>query len=144
MRKIYYDIKPTQANTDYLQLSQHDSDSITCEIYSILCYMNELQLSQDKDIKEFTNWFKKPNRNYPYNKKLKKHNSPQSMLAGMLNNIQFGNQQDYSLQQLEYIINILNICIDIIDEIKLTHNINLQTNQTHTKIWLQENLWITS
>lgn len=144
MRKIYYDIKHTSANTDYLQLDQSDYDTVTTEIISILCYMNELQLSNDKDIREFTSWFRKPNKLFPYNKKLKRYNSPQSMLAGMLNNIQFGNQQDYSLQQLEIIINILNICIDIIDELKQSHDLILQNNNKNTKLWLQENLWVTN
>ena len=144
MKKIYYDIKQTTANTDYLNLSSDDFETIVKEVLGVLCYMCELQLSNDKDIREFTNWFKKPNKQFPYNKKLKKHNSPQSMLSGTINNIQFGTQYDFSLQQLEIIFYILNTCIDIIDELKNSHNLDLQSNNNNNKLWLQENIWITN
>lgn len=141
IRKIAYDVKRTSANTTYISLPSEDKEVLVTSIIGVMCYMQELALSKNQDIKDFANWFTKPHKRFLYNTKLSRNNSPQSYLAGTMNNLQFGTQQDFSLPQLEIIQDILNTSIDIIDAISETHNIELQTNQLFTKIWVQENMW---
>jgi len=103
--------------------------------------MSELSLSNDKDIRDFANWFKKPKKQFLYNSKLKRSNSPQSLLAGVINNIVFGDQRDFSLVQLEAIESIINTSIDIIEELERVKQIKLQSQPQFVKIFIQENLW---
>jgi hypothetical protein len=141
IKKILYNVKNTSANTTYLTLPSEDKEVLVTSIIGVMCYMQELSLSKNQDIKDFANWFSKPHKRFLYNNKLGRNNSPQSYLAGTMNNLQFGTQQDFSLVQLEIIQDILNTSIDIIDAISETHNLDLQSNQLFTKIWVQENLW---
>jgi hypothetical protein len=142
MQKILYDIKYTSANTDYLSLDDNDMATVQITALGLLTYMTELSIAKDKDIRDFTEWFTSPDKRYHYNSKLKKYNSPQSYLAGTINNIQFGNQKDFSLTQLQTIQDIVNTSVDIIDAIMGAKNINLQQNRMFTKLWIQQNLWI--
>lgn len=142
MLKINYNIKHTSANTDYLSLENEDMATVQITVLGILTYMTELSISKDKDVRDFTKWFTTSDKRYHYNNKLKKHNSPQSYLAGTLNNIQFGNQKDFSLTQLQTIQDIVNTCVDIIDAMSAAKDINLQQNRLFNKIWIQENIWV--
>jgi hypothetical protein len=142
MHKINYNIKNTSATTDYLSLDQFDMDMVQVTILGLLTYMTELSIAKDKDIRDFTKWFTTPDKRYLFNKKLGRNNSPQSFLAGTLNNLQFGNQQDFSLIQLQTIQNIVNTCVDIIDAIAESKGIALQMNIKFDKLWVQENAWI--
>lgn len=142
MQKINYSIKNTTANTDYLYLDPDDMATVQITILGLLTYMTELSISKKKDIRDFTDWFITPDERYHYNKKLKRHNSPQSYLAGTINNIQFGNQQDFSLTQLQTIQEIVNFSIDAIDATTADFSVNLQVNRMFTKLWIQENIWI--
>lgn len=142
MLKINYSIKSTSANTDYLYLDPDDMATVQITILGLLTYMTELSISKKKDIRDFTEWFITPDERYHYNKKLKRHNSPQSYLAGTINNIQFGNQQDFSLTQLQTIQEIVNFSIDAIDATTADFSVNLQVNRMFTKLWIQENIWV--
>ena len=141
MHKIYYDIKTTTANTEYLSIKPEDLQIINNNIIGIIAYMNELSISTNQEVKDFVKWYNRSNKRYLYNKKLRKANSPQSFLAGTINNIAFGDQRDYSLLQLEVIQDITNTAIDAIELIKAVHNIDLQQQPQFTKIFVQENLW---
>jgi hypothetical protein len=143
MQKINYSIKNTTANTDYLYLDPDDMATVQITILGLLTYMTELSISKKKDIRDFTDWFITPDERYHYNKKLKRHNSPQSYLAGTINNIQFGNQKDFSLTQLQTIQEIVNFSIDAIDATTDDFSVNLQVNRMFTKLWIQENIWST-
>lgn len=142
MQKITYNIKNTSASTDYLYLDNHDMATVQITVLGLLTYMTELSISRNKDICDFTEWFTRKDKRYHYNKKLKCYNSPQSYLAGTLNNIQFGNQKDFSLTQLQTIQEIVNTSVDVIDAITREKNINLQQNRMFNKLWIQENIWI--
>ena len=144
IKKIVYDVKNTQASTQYITLPVEDKEIVVTSIIGVMCYMQELSLSKNQDIKDFINWFSRPHKRFLYNTKLSRNNSPQSYLAGTMNNLQFGTQQDFSLAQLEIVQDILNTSIDIIDAISEAHNIDLQNNQLFTKIWIQENVWQTN
>lgn len=144
IRKLLYDTKSTSANTTYVVLNTEDKEVLLTSIIGVMCYMQELCLSKNQEVKDFINWYTRPNKRHLYNNKLKRNNSPQSFLAGTLNNLQFGTQQDFSLTQLETIQDILNTSIDIIDAIREELKIDLQNNPVYTKIWIQENIWQTN
>ena len=141
MHKINYDIKTTSASTDYLYLDPNDMGIVQVSILGLLTYMTELSISKDKDVRDFTEWFTSPDKRYHYNSKLKRYNSPQSFLAGTINNLQFGSQRNFSLTQLQTIQDIVNLSVDIIDAISEAKDINLQQNKMFTKLWIQENIW---
>lgn len=141
MQNIYYNIKTTSANTDYLVMDSDDMNTIQVSILGLLTYMTELSISKHSQIRKFTDWFTKQNKRYHYNTKLKGYNSPQSYLAGTINNIQFGNQQDFSLTQLQTIQEIINFSVDAIDAITNDLKINLQSNVLFTKIWIQQSVY---
>lgn len=141
MKKIFYDTKTTSANTTYVELSTLDQNEIEGIILTIISYMNELCLSKDKEIRDFTNWYKRSNKRYHYNKKLSRYNSPQSYLGGIINNLHYGNQYNFSLTQLETLQDIINLMVDIIHQVEKVHNLQLQVNQKIEKIFVQENLF---
>lgn len=141
MKKLYYDIKISSANTTYVTMDSKDQNEIEGMILTITSYMNELCLSKNKDIRDFTNWYKRPNKKYYYNKKMSRYNSPQSYLGGIINNLHYGNQHNFSLIQLETIQDIINLMVDIIHQVEKTYNLELQVNQNIEKIFIQENLF---
>lgn len=141
MYKINYNVKTTSASTDYLYLDTNDMGVVQVSILGLLTYMTELSISKDKEVRDFTKWFTATDKRYHYNSKLKRYNSPQSFLAGIINNIQFGNQKDFSLTQLQTIQDIVNTCVDVIEALDGAKGINLQNNRLFTKIWIQENIW---
>jgi hypothetical protein len=138
---INYSIKNTSAGTDYLSLDNKDMEVIQLSIIGVLTYMNELSITRNKDVRNLvTGWFNKSDKRYHYSKKLGKYNSPQSFLAGTLNNLQFGYQQDFSLLQLQTLQDIINDCVDVIEKVEDVTNIQLQQKKLYTKIWAQENM----
>ncbi len=142
MQKILYNIKSTNASTDYLSLDKTDMDIVQITIMGITSYFNELSLSRDKDVKDFVKWYLTSDSRYHYNKKLRRQNSPQSYLAGTINNLHFGHQKDFSLTQLQTIQDIVNNCINIIEALSEIKGIDLQSNKLFTKFFIQENIWI--
>jgi hypothetical protein len=142
MQKINYSIKVTKASTVYLALDEQDMATVQITVLSLLTYMTELSISKDKDVRDFTEWFTSPDKRYHYNKRLRRYNSPQAFLAGTINNLQFGEQRDFSLTQLQTIQEIVNRCVDIIELIAGVKGINLQENKMFTKLWVQENVWV--
>ena len=143
MHKILYNVKKTRVNTDYLEISNDDMQILQFNILGILMYMNELAISKNKDVRDFHKWFNTTNKKYHYNNKLKRHNSPQSLLSGCMNNIQFGYQYNFTLLQLEVLQDVINTSIDIITAIEEELNVKLQDRPLFNKIFIQENLWIT-
>lgn len=143
MRKILYNVKKTRVNTDYLEIEQEDMAVLQFNILGILMYMNELAISKNKDVRDFHKWFNTSNKKYHYNNKLKRHNSPQSLLAGCMNNIQFGYQYNFTLLQLEVLQDVINTSIDILLAIEEVLEVKLQERKMFEKIFVQENLWVT-
>jgi hypothetical protein len=141
MQQIYYDIKYTSAKTDYLSLDQQDMATVQISALGVLTYLTELSISNNQDMCNFTNWFTTQDRRYHYNSRLRCHNSPQSFLAGILNNLQFGKQRDLSLMQLQTLQDIVNTCVDVIDLIECVNGITIQQNKMFTKIWIQQNFF---
>ncbi len=134
MYTINYDTKLTSANTTYVTLTEQDQQTLFESVMSLNNFIQEVTIAGDKDIKSFIK--------YPYNNKLSKYNSPQSIIAGTLNNLMWGSQRDFSLLQLELIQDINNILVDIVEVIKEEKQINLQTKPKYIKVWCQENIWV--
>jgi hypothetical protein len=132
--KIGYKIKDTRSNNTYVDINTRDEQIFHQTIVSINCYMQELCLSLDKDIVVATNWYRSPDKRFPFNKRLSRRNTPESMIAGLLNNMFFGNQKNLSLEQLPYYEEIVNTCIDIIEEFRTSKGIDLQSKPYMTKI----------
>lgn len=141
MIKIFYNTKNTKATTTYIELTEQDKTTIFNSLLSINAWMQELSVSKDKDIKDFTKWFSKSDKKFLYNNKLKAYNSPQSVFSGLLNNLMFGSQRDLSLTQLDLLQDLNNTLIDVIEVIIEEKNIQLQETPKFVKFWAQENLW---
>jgi hypothetical protein len=142
MYTINYDTKLTNANTTYITLVDNDQQTLFESIMSLNNFIQEVTISGDKDIKSFIKWYVSSSKKYPYNSKLSKYNSPQTIIAGTLNNLMWGTQRDFSLLQLELIQDINNILVDIVEVIIDEKRITLQSKPKYTKVWCQENIWI--
>jgi len=142
MYTINYDTKLTNASTTYVTLVDNDQQTLFESIMSLNNFIQEVTISGDKDIKSFIKWYVSSSKKYPYNSKLSKYNSPQTIIAGTLNNLMWGTQRDFSLLQLELIQDINNILVDIVEVIIDEKRITLQSKPKYTKVWCQENIWI--
>lgn len=132
--KIDYQIKNTNSNNTYIEVSRCDMDIFMQTVLSVNSYMQELCLSTDPDIRLVNNWWRGGDKRYPYNKRLGKRNTPETMIAGLINNIIFGKQDNLSLEQLPFYEEIINKCVELIEEIEYAKKIKLQANPTMTGI----------
>ncbi len=132
--KINYTTKNTKSNNTYVEINSTDEYVLLKSILSINSYMQELCLSKDKDVLELINWYRTSNKSYPYNKRLERRNTPESMLGGLINNLVFGKQQNLSLEQLEYYEDIINTTVEAINILKTKKQIDLQSLPQMTKI----------
>lgn len=132
--KINYTVKDTKSNNTYISINQKDKNTFILCVLSIMGYMQELSVSDDKDITDIIKWYRKSDKRYPYNKRLQKRNSPESMLAGVINNMMFGQQDDLSLEQLPHYEHIINLCVQLIYEVIRIKKITLQNDHALTKI----------
>lgn len=124
--KIGYRHKTTNSNNTYVNINKTDHDTFFKNVQAINAYMSELQLSTDPDIKEFNKWYRGSDKKYPYNKRLCKYNSPETMLSGLINNVLYGNQRDLSIEQLPFYEEITNLCAEVIEELILVKKLDLQ------------------
>ncbi|MGA1048361.1 MAG: hypothetical protein ACO3UU_10135, partial [Minisyncoccia bacterium] len=85
--KIKYIIKDTRSNNTYIQINTRDELIFYQTLVSINSYMQELCLGTDVDIINITDWFRSPDKRFPYNKRLSRRNTPESMIAGLMNNM---------------------------------------------------------
>lgn len=132
--KISYSVKSTRSNNTYIEISQADESVLLKTLLSINSYMQELCLSNDPDIALARDWWRSPDKRYPYNKYLEKRNTPETMIAGLLNNILFGNQDNLSLEQLPFYEEIINACTIFIEEIEYSKKIKLQKKPQYRQI----------
>jgi len=126
--KIGYTHKSTKSNNTYVNLGKQDQDIFMKNVQAINNYMQELSLTNDPDIKDFIKWWRGSDKKYPYNKRLGKYNTPESMMAGLINNMIYGNQRDLSLEQLPFYEEITNICAEVITELELVKKLDLQSD----------------
>lgn len=132
--KIDYQIKNTNSNNTYIDISRRDMDIFMQTVLSVNSYMQELCLSTDPDIKLVNNWWRSGDKRFPYNKRLGKRNTPETMIAGLVNNMVFGKQDNLSLEQLPFYEEIINKCVELIEEIEYAKKIKLQVAPAMTGI----------
>jgi len=140
MNKIYYTKKITGAGTTYMNIEQPELDDLISKLIALQSFMSELSLSTNSEIKEVVKWYMKPSKTLPHNRIFGKSNSPCSFVAGIVNNLAFGNQKDLSLVQAEHLQNIINNSIMLIDVIK-DMGFDLQKNQSYQNILFVEQLF---
>lgn len=124
--KINYYIKHTKSNNTYIQMDRRDENIFIQTIMSINSYMQELCLSTDIDLKQVNNYWRSSDKRFPYNKRLGKRNTPETMIAGLINNMVFGKQDNLSLEQLPYYEEIVNTCVELIETIEVAKQLRLQ------------------
>lgn len=132
--KIDYQIKNTKSNNTYIEISTKDEAVLLKCVLSLNSYMQELCLSNDPDVKLVREWYRSPDKSYPFNKRLGKRNTPETMIAGLINNMIFGHQENLSLEQLPFYEDIINKSTEIIEELELAKKFTLQTNNKLTGI----------
>jgi len=131
MKNIYYDLKVTNANTQYISMEKDDLYYIQDFCIKVLCYMNELHTYPHPDIKTFLKtYFTKRNKFLP--KCRYGQNSPQTFLAGIVNNTLYGTQRNLTVHVLpgiEIISKDLNIIKDALNEIPNLPKLELEQIQ---------------
>jgi hypothetical protein len=132
--KINYQIKSTKSNNTYIDISVHDEGVFLKTLLSINSYMQELCLTTDPDISLARDWWRSGDKRFPYNKRLGKRNTPETMIAGLINNMIFGNQDNLSLEQLPFYEEIINSAVTVIEQIEDTKKFKLQTRPQMTGI----------
>lgn len=132
--KIDYQIKNTNSNNTYIEISKNDENVLLKTVLSINSYMQELCLSTDPDIRLLESWWRSGDKRYPYNKRLGKRNTPETMIAGLINNMIFGKQDNLSLEQLPFYEEIINRCVELIEEIEYAKKFKLQASPAMTTI----------
>lgn len=119
-----YDPKITSANTQYNTIDVNDMAFLQMELIRYMSLMGELSKNRDRDVQNIINqWYSKRTATLPKSKD--GQNTPESFIAGLLNNLMFGNQNDLSQIQMDALENISANMSIIYDAVKA---LNLQPN----------------
>jgi len=95
MKEIQYEQKNTTAKTQYYKIGKGDMEWLTKELTRYLALCGELGKSTDKNIQNMLSGFwRDKTPDLPKGKS--GQNSPESFVAGLLNNILYGSQYDLS------------------------------------------------
>ncbi len=137
-KQIMYDPKITSANTQYNTIDSTDMAFLQMELIRYMALMGELTKNRDRDVQNVINqWYSKRTATLPKGKT--GQNTPESFIAGLLNNLMFGNQNDLSQIQMDAIENISANMTLIYEAIR---GLNLQPNtQPIEKIEFRQRLF---
>lgn len=125
-KQINYDPKITSANTQYNKIDPIDMAYVHSQLIRYMALMGELSKNRDREVQNIINqWYKKRTQTLP--KSNNGWNTPESFIAGLLNNLMFGNQNDLSQTQMDALENISANMELIYDAVK---GLNLQPNTT--------------
>jgi hypothetical protein len=120
-KQISYDPKITSANTQYNTISATDMAWLQTELIRYMALMGELSKNRDRDVQNIINqWYRKRTDTLPKSKD--GQNTPESFIAGLLNNLTFGNQNDLSQIQMDALENIsanMSIVYDAVIKLEL-------------------------
>jgi hypothetical protein len=123
-KQIMYDPKITSANTQYNTISSTDMAYLQMELIRYMALMGELTKNRDRDVQNVINqWYSKRTSTLPKGKD--GQNTPESFIAGLLNNLMFGNQNDLSQIQMDAIENIsanMTLIYEAVSGLKLQPN----------------------
>jgi len=98
--------------------------------------MNELSITRDSDLKEFVKWYVTSNKQLPFSTNFKKYNSPQSFIAGVLNNFLYNNQGNFTSTQIQHLEFIINTFTQLSKEV----HIQLQKLSDNQEVVFKEKL----
>ena len=125
-KQITYEPKITSAKTQYNQLQANDMAYVHSQLIRYMALMGELSKNRDREVQNIINqWYRKRTQTLPKGKD--GWNTPESFIAGLLNNLMFGNQNDLSQIQMDALENISANMSIIYDAVK---GLNLQPNTT--------------
>ena len=115
-RHIKYFPKTTTARTTYLELNEEDLAWLKLELMRWLSIMTESATSHDDMWREvLALYWNKKTQSLPKSKL--GPNSPATFVAGLINNLIFGDQRDISERQMEAIRDISNNLNQLRDEV---------------------------
>lgn len=128
------------ANTTYYEIPAEDSSFLMEKCIQIQCYMGEISLAKDRDIKDLVKWYTSPNKTLPFSNTFKRNNSPQSFISGMLNNMLYNGQRDFSESQANHLQNIVSVFSQFVSVVSTENNITLQKSSNNDTVLFVENL----
>jgi len=100
--------------------------------------MGELAITKHRELQDVHRWWTKSNKQLPFNRVLKRNNSPQSLISGIVNNIMYGDQYDFSEVQLVHLQNIISNCTQLINVIEEEYNIQIQKSADHDSVMFMQ------
>lgn len=131
----------TSATTTYLEITPEDTQFLISKCIQLQSYFGELSLSKDKEVKDVYKWYTTSSKQLPYSNQMKRYNSPQSFIAGTLNNLMFGTQRDISETQSQNLQTIINAYTQMAECISKDYKVTLQKQANVDTILFVENLW---
>ena len=140
LHKIFYNKRVTNANTTYLETTQEDTQFLISKCIQIQAMMGELSLTRDREVKDVCKWYTTPTKTLPYSSTMKRSNSPQSFISGIINNLMFGTGRDISEVQAEHLQNIVNSYQQLANCLSDEYKIRLQKEANTDSILFVENL----
>ena len=116
IRTIRYLPKITSARTTYVDIDKGDMTWLQTELIRYLSVMGELSVSRNEDVRAvLKTWWEKRTATLP--KGIHGQNTPRSFVAGLLNNLMFGSQNNLSTIQMDAIQNITAIMVQFLDAV---------------------------
>jgi hypothetical protein len=140
IRKIFYEVKNTSANTTYYSIEPSDMSFLIEKLVQINAYMGEITLTKNKDIKDFIKWYTSSDKLLPYSNKWKKRNTPQSFVSGTINNLLFGNTRDVSEVTAQHLETIIDRFAHFYDAVREVEKIEIQMSKDNDTIMFIPNL----
>lgn len=116
-RMIKYRPKTTSANTTYVELFEEDHAWLKTELIRWLALMSEQQGSDSElwSVIQYQYWSKRT-KTLPKGKL--GLNSPQSFIGGLINNLVFGTQRDFTESQTEAVRDISAQLAQLFDSVE--------------------------
>jgi len=116
-KHIRYFPKHTQARTNYIELNEDDLAWLKTELIRWLSVMTESATSHDEEWRAvLALYWNKRTQSLPKSKV--GPNSPATFIAGLVNNLVFGSQRDFSERQVEGIRDVSNNLAQIRDDVE--------------------------
>jgi hypothetical protein len=107
MRTIQYIPKVTSAKTQYREISNEDMSWLQMQLMRYLSTIGELSIAREEDQKNIYKELTRRHTSLPKGKT--GYNTVQSLIAGMVNNLTFGEQRDLSDKQMDALEIISNV-----------------------------------
>ena len=141
VRKIYYTPKTTVSHNVYITLEHEDYNWLITKLITMNSFMAELSLSSHRDVKDLIKYWTSSNTSLPFNSYLKKKNSPCSYVAGILNNVLFGEQRDLSEIQVQYLQGIITQYQGFVDAVEADLGLHLQKSPDRDTVLFVQQLF---